>query len=93
MRDIGNRKCFHTAHQSYFIVQVTELDGRSCDYAIFFKVSKASKGRRLNVYVQSAYRVDGPKNVGGVPLKRGKPVRFSVIAHNVCAGKPIKASD
>lgn len=90
MRGIGSRKCFHTPHQSFFIVQVAELDGRTCDYAIFFKVSKATKGRKLNLFVQSAYRIEGPKNVGGAPLKRGKPIKFSVIAHNVCSGKSIK---
>lgn len=91
MRSIGSRKCFHTNYGTYFIVEAVNLDGKKYEYAIFFKVSKASKGLRLNVYVQSAYRLDGDERVGdGVPLKKSKPIKFMVIAHNTCTGKAIK---
>jgi hypothetical protein len=48
--------------------------------------SRNSKGR-LNLYVQSAYVQDGIPQVRPRPRK---PIRFSVIAHNVAVGKAIR---
>ncbi|MEQ1619044.1 MAG: hypothetical protein ABL883_11965 [Terricaulis sp.] len=87
MRGIGERKCYFTDHDPYFIVNGATLAGGPCEYAIFFKVSKSSKGGRLRVFVVSAYPIDE----GGVPLKRTKQVKFSVIAYNTRNNRPIKA--
>lgn len=84
---IGERKCYFTDHDPYFIVNGATLDGDPCEYAIFFKVSKALKGGRLRVFVVSAYPIDAE----GVPLKRTKQIKFSVIAYNTRNNRPIKA--
>ena len=86
IRGIGRRKCFHTGHANFFTVEVIDDDGRSHDYSVFFAVTKAGKGRRLNLFVQSAYVSDRIPT----PAKR-KPIKFMVIAHNTATSRPIRA--
>jgi hypothetical protein len=87
IRSIGDRRCFHTGHDNFFTVEFIDAQGERVEYTVYFKLSRASSKGRLNLYVQSAYVQDD------VPQRRPKPrkpIRFSVIAHNVTVGKAIK---
>lgn len=86
VRSIGQRKCFHTGHGSFFTIEVLNDSGQREEYAVYFAVWKNGKGSGLRMFIKSAYILDGlPK-----PRFR-KPCGFSVIAYNTKTGKPIKA--
>lgn len=86
IREIGQRRCFHTGHANFFTVEMIDQDGARHDYSVFFAVTKAGKGGRLTLFVQSAYISDR------IPTpSRRKPIKFMVIAHNTATGRPIKA--
>jgi len=78
------RKCMHTGHGNFFTVELTEEDGQSVDYDIFFTVSRSSTKGRLNLYVQSAFVREREK------LPAGKRIRFEIILYNILAGKKIR---
>jgi hypothetical protein len=72
---------------NFFTVELIDAQGARVEYTVYFKLSRAPSKARLNLYVQSAYVQDD------VPQRRPrprKPIRFSVIAYNVAAGKAIK---
>ncbi len=85
VREIGERKCFHTEHANFFTIDLFDDGGRKRDYSVFFAVTKAGKGRGLNLFVQSAYVSDRIP----VPAKR-KPIKFMVIAYNTATNKSLK---
>jgi len=87
IRNIGGRQCFHTGHGNFFTVEAVSDDGNSEKYWIYFKMSRGSKRSGLNLYVESAYVQNKIQQQRPRPRK---PIRFSVIAYNVVAGKPIK---
>ena len=88
IRSLNQRPCWHTNHNTFFTIEITDQDGQTKDYEIYFSVAKASrKGSWLNIYVHSAYVRD--KEHGGSQPKKRK-IRFIVIAHNKQKGKPIK---
>ena len=87
IRSIGDRRCFHTGHDNFFTVELIDAQDERVEYTVYFKLSRAPSKGRLNLYVQSAYvQDDVPQRL---PKPR-KPIRFSVIAYNVAAGKAIK---
>jgi hypothetical protein len=86
IREVGQRKCFHTNHDNFVTIEIIDKAGEPHDYTVFFTVSKAGKGTGLNLFVQSAYVRDR------IPLKsKPKPIKFMVIAHNTAHNKKIKA--
>ena len=86
IRNVGQRKCFHTGHDNFVTIELIDKAGEKHDYTVFFAVSKAGKGKGLNLFVQSAYVADR------IPLKsKSKPIKFMVIAHNKAHNKKIKA--
>ena len=87
IRSIGDRRCFHTGHDNFFIVELIDAQGERVEYAVYFKLSRAPSKGRLNLYVQSAYVQDDTPQTRPRPRK---PIRFSVIAYNVAVGKVIK---
>jgi hypothetical protein len=87
IRSIGDRRCFHTGHDNFFTVELIDGQGERVEYTVYFKLSRAPSKGRLNLYVQSAYVQDETPQTRPRPRK---PIRFSVIAHNVAVGKPIK---
>lgn len=88
IRDIGNRKCFHTPHNNYFLVEVIQEDGNKTEYEIYFKLSRSGKKKLLNLFVESAYVRDQRYKVS--KAKRRKPIRFVILARNVEEKRPIK---
>lgn len=88
IRTIGDRKCFHTAHSNFFTIELIDAHGRAEEYTVYFKLSRAPARGRLNLYVQSAYMQN---DIPQARAKPRRPIRFSVIAFNVAAGKPIRA--
>jgi hypothetical protein len=87
IRSIGDRRCFHTGHDNYLTVELIDSRGERVEYTVYFKLSRAARKGRLNLYVQSAYVQDWIPRTRQGPRK---PIRFSVIAHNVTVGKGIK---
>lgn len=88
VRGIHQRRCFRTGYGNFFTVELIGGNGEKVEYAVYFKVSRAGAKGRLNLFVQSAYVQDAIPRARPRPRK---PIRFSVIAFNVSAGKPIKA--
>lgn len=86
VKKLGERRCFHTHHGSFFTIELVGEDGQKEEYEIYFKVSRASQKGRLNVYIQSAY-VRDDKHHTSQPKKR--KIGFQVIAYNVMHGKRI----
>ena len=87
IHSIGDRRCFHTGHDNFFTVELIDARDERVEYTVYFKLSRAPRKGRLNLYVQSAYVQDD------IPQRRPKPrkpIRFSVIAYNVAVGKAIK---
>jgi hypothetical protein len=87
IRSIGERRCFHTGYDNFFTVELIDAKGERVEYTVYFKLSRAPGKGRLNLYVQSAYVQDEIPRTRPRPRK---PIRFSVIAHNVALGKVIK---
>ena len=90
IRSIGDRRCFHTGHDNFFTVELIGAQDERVEYTVYFKLSRARRTGRLNLYVQSAYVQD---DIPQTRPKRRKPIRFSVIAYNVAVGKAIKVPE
>jgi hypothetical protein len=82
------RKCFHTGHGNFFTVSVLDGQGNKIEYEVYFTVSKSTKRRVINLYVQSAYKRDTDHR-GNRPAPR--PIGFSVILFNTLNKVPIMA--
>jgi hypothetical protein len=80
---------FSTGHDNFFTVELIDSQGKRVDYTVYFKLSRAPRKGRLNLFVQSAYVQDGTPQTRPKPRK---PIRFSVIAYNVAIGKAIKVA-
>ena len=86
IRDIHQKRCLHTGHGNFFIVELTTDDGQTVEYEIYFDISKR-KGSVMELFIQSAYvRDPASKPYRHAPKKIG----FFVIAYNRMTGKPIK---
>lgn len=86
IRSLANRKCLHTWHSNYLTIDYQDEEGRRIEYDVFFTVSKSMRRGRLNLYVQSAYRRDDPKN----RPPSARPIGFLVILHNTLNKLPIR---
>ncbi|MEN9874552.1 MAG: hypothetical protein RL186_1449, partial [Pseudomonadota bacterium] len=82
---LENRKCFHDTHGNFFVFQIEFANGQKAYYSVFFTLSKAGKKSGLNLYVTTAHLRHQPPY-----SKSMKPVRFSVIVHNIWVGKAVK---
>ncbi len=86
IKDIGKKKCRHTGHGNFFIVEILREDGNTINYEIYFKVTKG-QGSQLSLYIESAY----PRDDKHVRKNKKKPIGFYVIAYNKLHNKPIKS--
>ena len=77
VRELGDRRCYHTHHRNFFTIELVDESGRSNEYEVYFKVSKASRKGWLNLYVESAY-IRNPDYRTSQPRKR--KIGFQVIA-------------
>jgi len=84
-KEISERQCYHTGKGNFFVIELTDKEGQSAEYEIYFKVSRA--GSKLKLFIESAYIRD-KEHSSSQPSK--KKIKFFVIAHNVRNGKPIK---
>lgn len=82
---LNERKCFHDRHGSFYVFEMQDAEGRKTYYSVFFSVSKSGQKAGLNLYVTSAHT--RPESPYATNLK---PIRFSVIVHNVWTGKGVK---
>ncbi len=85
VKTLGERKCHHDKHGNYYVFEVEDEEGVKRYYSVFFTVSKAGKKAGLNLYVTTAHMRPQPPYTKSV-----KPVRFSVIVHNIWTGKGLK---
>jgi hypothetical protein len=84
IREIALKKCFHTGHGNYFIVEVVNETQESIRYEIYFTLSKGKK--KLNLFIQSAYSRDSTHKSS---QKKCKPIKFTVLAFNTQANRKI----
>jgi hypothetical protein len=85
IREISHKKCCHTGHGNFFIVEIITADGNRQDYEVYFAVTKG-KNNRLNLFIQSAYIRDDKHQ----QRKRKKTIGFYIIAFNKLNNKQIK---
>lgn len=85
-KSVDSMPCFNTGKGNFFVIKLTDYKGETNDYEVYFKVSKAGKGR-LRLYVQSAYIRDS-EHQSSQPKK--KKIGFFIISHNTQTGKPIR---
>ena len=88
IRQLDERRCYHTGHGNFFTIELVSEDGTSQEYEIYFKVSRASRKGWLNLYVESAYARDSGYQTSQ-PKKR--KIGLQVIAYNITHGKVIRA--
>jgi hypothetical protein len=84
---LAERKCLQTGHSNFLTIDYFNEDGNKTEYDIFFAVTKSSRRGRLNLFIQSAYIRNDPKN----RPPSGKPIGFLTILHNILNGKPIRS--
>lgn len=87
IRELGERRCYHTNHDSFFTIELIGEDGEKREYEVYFKVSRATRKGWLNLYVKSAY-VRDPSYESSQPKKR--KIGFQVITYNVLNRRPIR---
>ncbi len=85
-REITYKSCYHTGKGNFFVVELVNDNDEKQEYEVYFKVSRASKGK-LRLYIESAYIRDS-QHGSSQPIR--KKIKFFVIAFNVKSGKPIK---
>ncbi|WP_313587679.1 hypothetical protein [Aquidulcibacter sp.] len=85
VESLMDRKCHHDQHGNFYVFEVEDAAGVKSYYSVFFTVSKAGRKAGLNLYVTTAHLRSQPPYAKNV-----KPVRFSVIVHNVWRAKGLK---
>lgn len=83
LRELPSRQCYFASQRNYLTVEITEDDGESKKYHIYFSVKKTIEG--VSVLVESAYV---PKN----PERQTKKIKGKVILSNTYQGKKIARS-
>ena len=87
VQKIGQKRCLHTGHGNYFIIEILNEQQEKIQYEVYFKLSRGKK--LLNLYIESAYpRSNDAAHKSG--HKKKKPIRFTVLAYNIQVGKKIK---
>ena len=85
IENISKKKCLHTGHDDFFIVEIITESGEKKNYEVYFSITKGQKKGALNLYIQSAYIRDK-----GNRRRNPKPIRFHIIAFNKLHNKLIK---
>ena len=81
------RQCFHTERGNFFTIEITNEQGDTTEYEIYFTASKAAKAGVINLFVQSAYSRDSAHKSN---RPQRKPIGFAVILYNTLNKIPIK---
>ncbi|MGB3221462.1 MAG: hypothetical protein WBB23_01540 [Desulforhopalus sp.] len=81
--ELPERQCYFASSRNFLTVEITEGDGESKNYHIYFSVKKISEG--VSVLVESAYVPNNPE-------RRSKKIRGKVILSNTYHGKRITRS-
>jgi hypothetical protein len=87
VRELGNRRCYHTGKENFFTIELADHQGNRVEYEIYFTASRSSKRGVINLFVQSAYVRDA-QHASNQPHK--KPIGFYVILQNVQSNRPIR---
>jgi len=78
IQSLGDRTCWHTAHGSFFTIEIMTQEGICTEYEVYFDITRASRKGWLNLIVQSAYiRTKDYQTLQ--PRKR--KIRLDVIAY------------
>jgi hypothetical protein len=85
VRNMGNRGCFFTEYENFFIVELPEGIPADSEYWIFFFLERAggNQEHHLDFVVQSAYIGKRVKVPGGI---RKKKVTFRTLVTKTLAG-------
>jgi hypothetical protein len=78
-------RCAQTGKGNFFTVALTDADGATVDYEIYFRIWKPGKGR-IFMHVESAYVREADY---GSSRPKGMSIAFFVILHNIRHGRPI----
>ncbi len=73
------RTCFHAKNDNYLTIALIDKDGIKINYEIYFSVSRSSKPRVVNLYVQSAYSRDERHRANKTNPAKLTEVPFAVI--------------
>lgn len=80
LRDIfesmGNRRCFFTRHDNFFVVELPAGIPADSEYWIFFFLERGDGPGRVNLIVQSAYVGQRAKSPAG---RKAKKVTFNTL--------------
>lgn len=71
--------CFHAKNDNYLTMASIGEDGDKIDYEIYFSVSRSSKPRVVNLYVQSAYSRDEHHRTNKNNTAKLTEIPFAVI--------------
>lgn len=85
VRNLTRCKCYHTNHGNFFTVYLIG-DGKEKDrYEVYFALSRSTRSKVLNLFVQSAYVRDAHH----YSRRKMKSVRFFVLLFNTLNNRPI----
>lgn len=84
VKQLGERRCYHTNHGNFFTIELVDENDQQNDYEVYFKLSRANRKGWLNLFIESAY-VRDDEHHSTQPKKR--KIRFQVIAYNVMQGR------
>lgn len=87
VRNLMGRKCFHTYHGNYFIIEITTHEGVRVEYEVYFKPYREQSDRQLRLVIESAFPRDPDKLASREDLS---PVKFDFLIHNAQSGKATK---
>ena len=80
LRELPGRQCYFASSRNFLTVEITDGDGESKNYHIYFSVKKINEG--VSVLVESAYIPNNPE-------RQSKKIKGKVILSNSYHGKRI----
>lgn len=86
-RNVSQAQCYNTGKGNFFLINMVDENGSSCEYEVYFKITKTAIKGVLRLFVESAYIRD-ELHSSAQPEK--KKIGFFIIAFNVQTNKPIK---
>lgn len=88
IRGLMTREVRHTNHGNFLTIELTDLNGGTVEYEVYFNVTKS--GKQLYLVVSSAFPRD-PTRLAARAQRR--TMKLALILHNVQVGKPIRSPE
>jgi hypothetical protein len=84
IQDLHTRRCMHTGHGNFFVIEVIAASGVKENYEVYFEVKRSKTKGVAHLYLQTAY----VRDVG--VSKSTQKISLFVILYNKITGKEIK---